>query len=556
MQGLLSVRSLRHFETPRPPRSRGSRVFAGSTSNISQIFMSSVLRTEDASGSLPASPVASPGPGSAIPLATIPIETFSLRGERVESGSQAPSVELYVRLCRLVDTAIALSSLLGLFVLDNLGRAPTGFQDFLSARLSVKNCLLLVIFAGCWYLTCRAVGLYDWARIRRRNNEAARVFLAASAGTLLAVIFPLTSVSGAFRAVVLLPFPVVGTILILLARAVLRLTVADEGRAPRVLIVGAGPRARELSRRIATAEAGAPTVIGFVDAAGPSSTDLAECLCSLDGLEGVLMRQEVDQVLIALPVKSCYADIQRSIQICERVGVPVKYPADLFTHARLAPRVERSATGPVLSVPAAVDGPRLAVKRAVDILGAAVGLLLLSPLLILIAGAIKVTSPGPVLFTQVRYGRGRRRFEMYKFRTMVDGAEALQLELESLNEQVGPTFKIRRDPRLTRLGGVLRCSSLDELPQLWNVLRGEMSLVGPRPMSLRDVGLFTEAWLMRRFSVFPGITGLWQVSGRSDLAFSDWIRLDLEYIDNWSLGLDLRILLQTIPAVVSGKGAA
>jgi len=144
---------------------------------------------------------------------------------------------------------------------------------------------------------------------------------------------------------------------------------------------------------------------------------------------------------------------------------------------------------------------------------------------------------------------------MYKFRTMVDGAEARQAALETLNEAQGPVFKIKRDPRITRLGAILRRTSLDELPQLWNVLRGDMSLVGPRPLPLRDVSNFNEGWLMRRFSVFPGITGLWQVSGRSDIPFDDWIQLDLAYIDRWSLRLDLWIMARTVPAVLTGRGA-
>jgi lipopolysaccharide/colanic/teichoic acid biosynthesis glycosyltransferase len=145
---------------------------------------------------------------------------------------------------------------------------------------------------------------------------------------------------------------------------------------------------------------------------------------------------------------------------------------------------------------------------------------------------------------------------MYKFRTMVQDAEAQQVQLEGMNDARGPVFKIRRDPRITRVGAFLRRTSLDELPQLWNVLRGDMSLVGPRPLPVRDVQRFGETWLMRRFSVLPGITGLWQVSGRSNLSFDEWIHLDLAYIDHWSPWLDLSILARTIPAVISGRGAA
>jgi lipopolysaccharide/colanic/teichoic acid biosynthesis glycosyltransferase len=181
-----------------------------------------------------------------------------------------------------------------------------------------------------------------------------------------------------------------------------------------------------------------------------------------------------------------------------------------------------------------------------------VGLL---PLLVAIAAMVQFTSEGPVFFFQERYGLGRRRFRICKFRTMQADAEAKLKELEALNEASGAAFKIRADPRITRVGAFLRRTSLDELPQLLNVLKGEMSLVGPRPMSVRDVSLFSEARLMRRFSVKPGITGLWQVSGRCTTTFKRWMELDLNYVDNWSLALDARILAMTIPAVIKGSGA-
>jgi lipopolysaccharide/colanic/teichoic acid biosynthesis glycosyltransferase len=171
------------------------------------------------------------------------------------------------------------------------------------------------------------------------------------------------------------------------------------------------------------------------------------------------------------------------------------------------------------------------------------------------AVAVKLTSPGPVMFSQERHGLHKRRFRMHKLRTMYADAEARQAELEAQNEASGPVFKIRRDPRVTPVGRLLRRTSLDELPQLWNVLQGDMSLVGPRPLPVRDVQRFTEGALMRRFSVRPGVTGLWQVSARDSLVFDDWVRSDMQYIDEWSLTLDCRILARTLPAVVRGSGA-
>jgi exopolysaccharide biosynthesis polyprenyl glycosylphosphotransferase len=198
---------------------------------------------------------------------------------------------------------------------------------------------------------------------------------------------------------------------------------------------------------------------------------------------------------------------------------------------------------------------RRAIKRALDVLGAIFGLIVLSPLFLCIAVGVKLSSDGPVFFRQERYGYRRRRFRMIKFRSMVNNAEQMLDDLEHVNEAVGPIFKIENDPRVTKFGKFIRSTSLDELPQLWNVLVGEMSLVGPRPMSVRDVSLFNEATLMRRFSVKPGITGLWQVNGRSGVGFDQWIQMDFSYIDEWSLRLDFKILARTVSAVLKRSGA-
>jgi lipopolysaccharide/colanic/teichoic acid biosynthesis glycosyltransferase len=194
-------------------------------------------------------------------------------------------------------------------------------------------------------------------------------------------------------------------------------------------------------------------------------------------------------------------------------------------------------------------------KRVLDAAAALLGLILLSPLLGLIALAVKLESPGPVFYRSTRVGRQGRTFEFLKFRTMLRGADQLKAELEHLNEMDGPVFKIRDDPRVTRLGRLLRRTSLDELPQLVHVLRGEMSLVGPRPPIPEEVTQY-EPWQRRRLSVTPGITCLWQVSGRNDIGFEEWMQLDMEYIDRLSLGEDLKILLLTVPAVLRGMGAS
>jgi exopolysaccharide biosynthesis polyprenyl glycosylphosphotransferase len=210
---------------------------------------------------------------------------------------------------------------------------------------------------------------------------------------------------------------------------------------------------------------------------------------------------------------------------------------------------------PSVALHAVTRDYRRFIKRGFELAGTIVGLVVLAPVMTAIAVAIKVQDGGPVLFVQRRHGLHKRVFPMLKFRTMVPEAESLQPELEDRNEATGAVFKIRNDPRVTRVGAFLRRTSLDELPQLFNVLAGHMSIVGPRPLPIRDVQRFEEAGAMRRFSVRPGITGLWQVSGRSDLSFEELIAADLRYIDEWSLRLDLEIVLRTFAAVVGRRGA-
>jgi lipopolysaccharide/colanic/teichoic acid biosynthesis glycosyltransferase len=183
-------------------------------------------------------------------------------------------------------------------------------------------------------------------------------------------------------------------------------------------------------------------------------------------------------------------------------------------------------------------------------------LILLAFVFAVVAILIKLTSQGPVFFSQTRVGLNKRQFKMYKFRTMVMNAEKMQNQLLARNEMSGPVFKMKDDPRVTPLGKFLRKSSLDELPQLWNVVKGDMSLVGPRAMSFRDYSLFDQDWQRRRFSVKPGITCLWQVNGRNSVPFEQWMELDMQYIDKWSLWLDFKILARTVPAVLRGTGAA
>jgi exopolysaccharide biosynthesis polyprenyl glycosylphosphotransferase len=460
-------------------------------------------------------------------------------------------------LLALLDSLSAVAAILAVFITVNFPLV-SGLDSFLSARITVKNLLLLVFLALAWPIVFRLFGLYDAQRLRRVRSEVGRLIAATATGAGLAFVFPLTSVSGSFTVGDLRHFWVTAFALALLVRTGRR-AVADSHRVRRVLIVGTGRLALRVYRDLNSSGPHGCELVGFIDQAdggGPPFERVHDqTIGTVDELEQILMRQVIDEVIIALPVKSHYQHIQQVIGVCERAGVQAKYGADLFESTVAFPRYDADGDRAFVAMQVTPDGAGIVVKRAVDVVGAAAGLVLLAPLMLVVAIAIKLTSPGPVLFAQERCGFRKRPLRMYKFRSMFVDADKLQSSLETRNEASGPVFKIREDPRITPLGRLLRKSSLDELPQLWNVLRGDMSLVGPRPLPWRDVHRIARPSDMRRFSMRPGLTCLWQVQGRSNLAFERWVELDLKYIDTWSLGLDLRILLKTIPAVLSGNGA-
>ncbi len=329
-----------------------------------------------------------------------------------------------------------------------------------------------------------------------------------------------------------------------------------------VLLVGANDRTYRLVDTIFCHARFGYTIIGILEDDPARLKFLGQWerqvphLGGFHDLERLLHDRVVDEVHICLPVRSCYEIIQSMAHFCVSLGVSVRMVADLFPLRIATSRLHRLESIPMLSLSTVPENPfPLVFKRLMDVLGAAVLLVGLSPVFLLVAIAIKLDSPGPVFFLQERVGLNHRRFRMIKFRSMVADAESRRKDLEALNEADGPVFKIRNDPRVTRVGRFLRRTSIDELPQLLNVLAGDMSLVGPRPLPPNEIE--RHSWdQRRRLSVKPGMTGLWQVSGRSDLPFKEWLELDLAYIDNWSLFLDMVILLKTFRAVFRGHGAS
>ncbi len=279
-------------------------------------------------------------------------------------------------------------------------------------------------------------------------------------------------------------------------------------------------------------------------------------LGKVEQLEEVLCQVPVDIVYIAGNAQKHGQEMQAAIKLCERFGIPFALPAHPFRLDRARPVDSHAvADGYLHFVTHAPRPHQMAIKRLFDIIASAVALLALSPLLVTVAILIKLTSSGPIFFKQKRVGLHGKPFNMLKFRSMVVNAEELKEKLQAFNEQTGPVFKIKNDPRITWIGRFIRKYSIDELPQLLNVLRGEMSVVGPRPPLPREVEKYA-AWQRRRLSVRPGLTCIWQVSGRNQISFEEWMYLDMQYIDNWTLMTDLNLILRTVPVVLTGHGAS
>lgn len=349
-----------------------------------------------------------------------------------------------------------------------------------------------------------------------------------------------------------------------LSRIVLRSTLKWmrlRGRNLRnFLIIGTNEQAIQFARNIESMPEIGYRLSGFVDEDWVGSRAFNktgnEIVSDFKGFRSYLRDNVIDDVAIFLPIKSYYSQVSKILNICEEQGVVYRNRAKLFesksTHSEFTTFAGKNLT---THYTGAMNGWLLTVKRFIDIVLSAMGLLALSPLFAVVMVLVRVTSNGPAFFVQNRLGYHKRIFQLYKFRTMVNDAEAKQAEIEDLNEAEGPVFKIKNDPRITAVGKFLRKTSIDELPQLINVLKGDMSIVGPRPLPIRDYEGFEEDWQRRRFSVKPGITCLWQVNGRSSISFDQWMELDMNYIDRWSLFLDIKILLRTIPAVLKGAGA-
>jgi exopolysaccharide biosynthesis polyprenyl glycosylphosphotransferase len=424
----------------------------------------------------------------------------------------------------------------------------------------VNYTLITVLATPAWIMLFWLYGLYEPRQVLTPVNEFKQVFHGVVAGTVVIFIadsvFALNLARGWALLALVCGFVLVGSER-LVVRKMLHFMRRRGGDTTRTIVLGANTEARTVARTLEREGWLGYKIVGFVDDLAPKGEEIANghvVLGTTAELSRIVRRERATLVLVAA---SAFDTSRLNQMFWELADVDVDLQITSGTIDLLASRIiVQSVAGiPLFYVRrTGMDKAQRTVKRSLDLIGATLGLILLSPFLALIALWIKRDSQGPVFFTQVRAGRDGEPFKCWKFRTMVPDAEAKRAELEHLSEGPGLLFKLKEDPRVTKAGKTLRRFSLDELPQLWNVVRGEMSLVGPRPALPSEVEQYDD-WVRNRLKVKPGLTGLWQVSGRTETTFADYVRYDLFYIQNWSLSLDLWILWRTLRAVFSAEGA-
>jgi len=416
---------------------------------------------------------------------------------------------------------------------------------------------LLAVVVPLWLVVFRAAGLYGDRAARSLRPEIGRIATAVTIGGLLMSVAIVALRASDLSRPTLLCFLLLDGVFVVVGRGLVRLIVSDPTLRRRVIIAGDRRGVLQTAASFSAHRDWGVEVVGVASDGSWTLPDNApyRFIGPVDTLHLFARSEPVDEVVLVPSTESpeqllAYTPLFARL---EHEGIVTRLLVNFLPQPDLS--LERLGDMPLLTMAPSSqrDGP-LMLRRCADVVLASALLALLSPVLLIIAAVIRLGSPGPVLFRQTRCGLNGRPFTFLKFRSMRLGSELLKPVLAPWNEMDGPAFKMSIDPRVTRVGWFLRHTSLDELPQLWNILKGEMSFVGPRPAVVEEV-LQYEPWQRRRLTMQPGLTCLWQISGRSDLTFDEWMRLDLEYIDNWSLWLDVKIAFKTIPAVLVGRGA-
>jgi exopolysaccharide biosynthesis polyprenyl glycosylphosphotransferase len=414
-----------------------------------------------------------------------------------------------------------------------------------------------------WTVLFYAFRLYDPSRLATFRRIPLDIAKASGLGLVLLIgltyFLKVQDISRSFMVV----FGLTSFILISSVRLILRTSLQRHGHAKyilkNVLIVGTGEKAQDFARLIDRHRKWGFHLLGLVaeNRVGNYSDRAGEykVIGNLGDLEWICKNNVVDEVIFVVPGK-ILTEMEDLFLLCEELGVNARLAIGIFPHLIARATLDEFSNVPLLTFTTRpTDWAALTIKRAVDFLIAWTALIFAMPLWVLIGVMIKIDSRGPILFCQERCGLNGRRFTMYKFRSMTSDAEVRMHEVASLNELKGPVFKMRNDPRITRFGKLLRKTSFDEVPQLLNVIKGDMSIVGPRPALPSEIEKY-ERWQRRRLSMKPGLTCIWVIRGRNAVPFDEWMKLDLEYIDNWSLWLDLQLMIKTFPALLSGRGAS
>lgn len=430
--------------------------------------------------------------------------------------------------------------------------------------ITVKNLISLSLLFLTWHAFFQFLGIYSARKIELKSQVVLDILKVSSIATFVLLVFSnifwITFADKLF----IVTFWIGSSIAVIISRNIYKYLLVkyrpEAHKLTQMLIIGTNERALMFTQKLLNSPSLGYNLVGFIDDdwTGLDNFDKNQfnLIGKIDDLKEILENQVIDEVVISLPIKTYYSKINILINLCEEQGVLVRYIANIFDLKISRSFIDHLDDIPIQTIHSVpVNRVQLMIKRLIDITFPIIILIMISPLFPLIAILIKIDDKGPVFFSQERVGLNKRLFNLIKFRTMVVNAEELKKSIENENEVSGPVFKIKNDPRLTRIGKFLRKSSLDEIPQFINVLKGEMSLVGPRPPIMSEV-LQYEWKNRRRLSMKPGITCIWQISGRSDIPFDRWMELDLEYIDNWSILLDFKILLKTLPAVMRGSGAS
>ncbi len=440
----------------------------------------------------------------------------------------------------------------------------TTLAEIFSLRFKVINFFGFLGMMFLWSFLFNSLNLYRSRRLEGRFVELKDILKATVLGTSFFMFVGYILNIEIFTPSFLLVFWVFSTGATMSFRYILRYILEKRrstgGNLRYIVIVGTNQKAYDFSRKIEAKKETGYRVLGYIDDKIHLMNKELELLGKLEEFAVIIRKHVVDEVVIILPVKSYYMEIQKIIKEAEEQGILIRFLTEMFYTSNAQSYMDKFEDFIFLTITSGYkDSWQYFAKRIMDILLSIVIIAITSPLLLFSIITIKLTSKGPIFFVQNRVGYNKRKFRLYKLRTMVEGSENLQTELSNMNAMDGPVFKIKNDPRVTRIGKSLRRWSIDEIPQFVNVIKGNMSMVGPRPLPVSDYNKFSnefdQDWQRRRFSILPGITCTWQVAdSRNLISFEDWMKLDMEYIDNWKLSNDLKIVLKTIPAAIKGNG--